>query len=82
MEEFVTIKYKRRGPGVSKNRLTGDFYFKYNKKTPEKERQLKSFLSKLENKIPYTPTNISNTAMSLPKNLQPYYASKAIPKKI
>lgn len=82
MEEFVTIKYKRRGPGVSKNRLNGDFYFKYNKKTPEKERQLKSFLSKLENKIPYTPTNISNTTMSLPKSLQPYYASKAIPKKI
>ena len=81
MEEFVTIKYKRRGPGVSKNRLNGDFYFKYNKKTPEKERQLKSFINKLENKIPYTPTNISNTTMSLPKSLQPYYASKAIPKK-
>jgi len=40
-EEFVNIKRKRRGNGSSKNRLSINFYWRYNERTPEKEQMLK-----------------------------------------
>ena len=44
MEEFVDVKRKRRSPGHSKNRLNFEFYWKYNKRTAEKERLLKEMM--------------------------------------
>lgn len=40
-EEFINIKRRRRGEGFGKTRLNMDFYWRYNKKTPEKIHFLK-----------------------------------------
>ena len=50
MQEFVNIKYARRNPGTSKQRLNPSFYFKYNKKTEEKEHKLVEMFEELKNK--------------------------------
>ena len=78
LEEFVTIKYKRRGPGSSKTRLDGEFYFKYNKKTPEKARMLKELIDKMEDRI--QPAR-AKPAPAAAKSPEPYYAKKYIPGK-
>lgn len=50
IEEFIDIKWKRRGPGGSKNRLNKAFYFKYNKKTDEKSRYFDEYFAKVSGK--------------------------------
>ena len=92
MEEFVTIKYKRRAPGVSKNRLNGDFYFKYNKKTPEKQRILKSLIDKAEKNMKISSDDLKENKVVETKDKKPeisvqnkiaapYYANKTVFKK-
>lgn len=47
LEEFVNIKKKRRSKGSSETRLSERFYWKYNKKTAEKEKLLKELFRDL-----------------------------------
>ena len=51
LEEFVDIKWKRRGNGSSKTRLNKEFYFKYNKKTEEKSRYFDEYFNKVSNGV-------------------------------
>lgn len=51
LEEFVDIKWKRRGSGSSKTRLNKEFYFKYNKKTEEKSRYFDEYFNKVSNGV-------------------------------
>lgn len=57
LEEFVKIKFARRNPGTSKTRLNSSFYFKYNKRTPEKEQKLKDLIMLCDNNVKVTPDN-------------------------
>lgn len=57
LEEFVKIKFARRNPGTSKTRLNSSFYFKYNKRTPEKEQKLKDLIMLYDNNVKVTPDN-------------------------
>ena len=41
LEEYIEIKRRRRGDGASKTRLTADFYWRYNEKTPEAEKLMR-----------------------------------------
>lgn len=59
LEEFVDIKWKRRGNGSSKTRLNKEFYFKYNKKTEEKSRYFDEYFNKVSNGV--QPIGNSNT---------------------
>jgi len=61
VEEFITIKYARRGPGKSRTRLSETLYFKYNKRTSEKEKLLRELYSKF-NRQESTSTK-SNTKL-------------------
>lgn len=51
LEEFIDIKWKRRGKGSSKNRLDKNFYFKYNKKTNEKSKYFDEYFAKVSKEI-------------------------------
>lgn len=48
LEEYVKIKYARRGVGSSKTRLNIDFYFKYNDKTDEKLDYYKKLINEMQ----------------------------------
>lgn len=65
LEEFVKIKFARRNPGTSKTRLNSSFYFKYNKRTPEKEQKLKDLIMLYDNNVKVTP---DNTPKEKPQN--------------
>lgn len=51
LEEFIDIKWKRRGKGSSKNRLNKTFYFKYNKKTDEKSKYFDEYFEKVSGNV-------------------------------
>lgn len=68
LEEFVKIKFARRNPGTSKTRLNSSFYFKYNKRTPEKEQKLKDLIMLYDNNVKVTPdNNVKVTPDNTPK---------------
>jgi len=71
LEEFVDIKWKRRGKGSSKTRLNKDFYFKYNKKTEEKSRYFDEYFNNVSNGIHPTGNDNSQNDTILHKLLKP-----------
>lgn len=86
LEEYVKIKYARRGVGSSKTRLNLDFYFKYNEKTDEKLKYYKTLTNELNNgtsieikpkPMPYIP----ETKLNESKRFEPqaYYEDKFCP---
>lgn len=86
LEEYVKIKYARRGVGSSKTRLNLDFYFKYNDKTDEKLKYYKTLINELNdnspketktNKMPYIPNEHIKEAKSFVP--QSYYEDKFCP---
>lgn len=62
LEEFIDIKYKRRGKGSSKTRLNKDFYFRYCKMTAEKSLYFDKYMARLEAGMQSAKTNTGRVA--------------------
>lgn len=82
LDEFIDIKYKRRGKGSSKTRLNKDFYFRYNELTDEKSEYFDNYFQDLLSGEKQPQHSTTYPSIKTKPNLQNVPTERAVQKPI
>lgn len=70
LDEFIDIKYKRRGKGSSKTRLNKEFYFRYNELTDEKSEYFDNYFQELLSGEKNPTSSVTSPSIKSKPNIQ------------